>query len=64
VKNSGFAETYQKITQMARNRYVLGFMPKGAVESTVFRKLEVRLANRNIKADRIRSRNGYYAIPH
>ena len=27
VKNSGFAETYQKITQMARNKYVLGFMP-------------------------------------
>ncbi len=63
VKNSGFAETYQKITQMARNRYVLGFAPKTPVESTVFRKLEVRLANRSIKADRIRSRNGYYAIP-
>ena len=63
VKNSGFAETYQKITQMARNRYVLGFTPKAPVESTVFRKLEVRLANRSIKADRIRSRNGYYAIP-
>jgi VWFA-related protein len=63
VKNSGFAETYQKITQMARNKYVLGFMPQRAVESTTFRKIEVRLANKSIKADRIRSRNGYYAVP-
>jgi VWFA-related protein len=63
VKNSGFAETYQKITQMARNQYVLGFVPKSAVESVTFRKLEVRLANKSIKADRIRSRSGYYAVP-
>ena len=63
AKNSGFAETYQKITQMARNKYVLGFMPKGTVEGTTFRKLEVRLASKSIKADRIRSRNGYYATP-
>ena len=63
VKNSGFVETYQKITQMARNKYVLGFTPNGAVESATFRKLEVRLANKSVKADRVRSRNGYYAIP-
>jgi hypothetical protein len=63
MKNSGFAETYQKITQMARNKYVLGFTPKGAVESATFRKVEVRLANKSIKADRIRCRNGYYAVP-
>lgn len=63
TKNSGFAETYQKITQLARNRYVLGFMPKGSIEKVTFRKLEVRLTNKSIKADRIRSRNGYYATP-
>jgi len=63
VKNSGFVETYQKITQLARNRYVLGFMPKGSVETVTFRKLEVRLTNKSVKADRIRSRNGYYATP-
>jgi len=64
VKNSGFAESYLKITQMARNKYVLGFRPNGSVQSVSFRKLEVRLANKDIKADRIRSRNGYYAVPH
>ena len=64
AKNSGFAETYQKITQMARNKYVIGFAPKGNVESITFRKLEVRLTSKSIKADRIRSRNGYYATPH
>ena len=64
AKNSGFAETYQKITQMARNKYVLGFAPKGSVESITFRKLEVRLTSKSIKADRIRNRNGYYATPH
>lgn len=63
VKNSGFAETYQKITQMARNKYVLGFTPQAAVKDVTFRKLEVRLTNKSVKADRIRSRNGYYALP-
>ena len=63
VKNSGFAETYQKITQMARNKYVLGFAPKAGIEKVTFRRLEVRLTDKTIKADRIRSRNGYYAIP-
>ncbi|HEU0007578.1 MAG TPA: VWA domain-containing protein [Terriglobia bacterium] len=63
VKNSGFAETYQKITQMARNRYVLGFAPKEEIEKVMFRRLEVRLTDKAIKATRIRSRNGYYAIP-
>lgn len=63
VKNSGFAETYQKISQMARNRYVLGFAPRENVEKVTLRKLEVRLGNKTIKVGRIRSRNGYYAIP-
>ncbi len=40
------------------------YAPKGSVESITFRKLEVRLTSKSIKADRIRSRNGYYATPH
>jgi hypothetical protein len=63
VKNSGFTETYQKITQMARNQYVLGFTPKTAVETLTFRRIEVRLSDKSVKAGRILSRNGYYAIP-
>jgi VWFA-related protein len=63
MKNSGFAETYQKITQMARNKYVLGFASKEGIEKVTFRRLEVRLTNKAIKADRIRNRSGYYAIP-
>ena len=63
VKNSGFVETYQKITQMARNKYVLGFAPKEEIEKVTFRRLEVRLTDKATKAVRIRSRNGYYAVP-
>jgi VWFA-related protein len=63
VKNSGFAESYSKIAQMARNKYVLGYVPKGQVEKMTFRRIAVRLKNKSIKARRVVSRNGYYAVP-
>lgn len=63
VKSSGFTESYQKIAQMARNKYVLGYIPKENVEKVTFRRITVRLRNKSIKADKIRSRNGYYAVP-
>lgn len=64
IKNSGFSETYRKITQMARNQYVLGYLPGQKVESLTFRKIEVRLRNKSIKFNKIRNRHGYYAVPH
>jgi VWFA-related protein len=64
VKNNGFSETYARISQMARNQYVLGYLPNQGVESVTFRKIDVRLRNNTIKFDKIRNRNGYYAVPH
>jgi VWFA-related protein len=63
VRNSGFADSYRKIAQMARNRYVLGYIPKGRVEEMTFRRIAVRLKNKSIKAKKVVSRNGYYAVP-
>jgi VWFA-related protein len=63
VKSSGFTESYQKIAQMARNQYVLGYLPKENVEKVTFRRITVRLRDNNIKAAKIRNRSGYYAVP-
>jgi VWFA-related protein len=63
VKASGFSETYQKIAQMARNQYVLGFVPKVEVEKVTYRQIEVRVMAKDFKVAKIRSRKGYYAIP-
>jgi VWFA-related protein len=63
VKASGYSETYQKIAQMARNQYVLGFVPKVDVEKVSYRQIEVRTKAVDFKIAKIRSRKGYYAIP-
>jgi len=63
VKASGFSETYQRIAQMARNQYVLGFVPNVEVEKVTYRQIEVRLKEIDFKVAKIRSRKGYYAIP-
>jgi VWFA-related protein len=63
VRNSGFADSYRKIAQMARNRYVLGYIPKGRVEEMTFRRITVRLRHKDFKAKKVVSRNGYYAVP-
>ncbi len=64
VKDSGFSDTYRRITQMARNQYVLGYVPSQKVESIAFRRIDVRLRNKSIKFNKIRTRQGYYAVPH
>ena len=63
VKSSGFAETYQKIAQSARNKYVLGFTPQSDVKEVAFRKITVRVKDEKLKVDTVRSRKGYYALP-
>lgn len=63
VKSSGFSETYQKIAQSARNKYVLGFTPESEVKEVTFRKITVRVRDSRLKGDAIRSRKGYYALP-
>lgn len=64
IKAAGFTESYQKIAQMARNKYMLGYLPNGRVKTLTFQKITVRVGNKDIKVGKIRSRNGYYALPH
>ncbi len=64
TKESGFSETYGKITQMARNQYVIGYLPNPDLKSVAFRTIDVRISNKAIKFSKIRHRNGYYYVPH
>jgi VWFA-related protein len=60
VKESGFSESYQRIAEMARNQYVLGFVSQRPAQEVTFRKLSVRVKERD--AD-VKTRKGYYAVP-
>jgi len=61
VKESGFAESYQRIAEMARNQYVLGFVSQKQAQEVSFRKISVRIRERDAN---VKTRKGYYAIPH
>jgi len=63
VKSGSFVESYQRIAQMARNKYVLGYLPANEAETITFRKISVKLKNTTVKAEKIRTRSGYYAVP-
>ncbi len=55
--DSAFAQLEQDL----RQQYLLAFEPKNEATDGTFRKIEVRLVNRNIKDLKIRHRRGYYA---
>lgn len=61
VKDSGFSESYQRIADMARNQYVLGFVSQKKAQEVTFRKISVRVRERDAT---VKTRKGYYAIPH
>ncbi|MEW5976764.1 MAG: VWA domain-containing protein [Acidobacteriota bacterium] len=63
VKEGAFAETYRRISQMARNSYVLGYAPSRAPEKVVYRRIQVKIRNPQFKVGEIRAREGYYAVP-
>ena len=63
VRTSAFSDSYQKITQMARNQYVLGYVPQNEVHKVTFRRISVKVKNVEVKGANVRSRKGYYAIP-
>jgi VWFA-related protein len=64
VKNESFSDAYQKTGQMARNKYVLGFVPHDNVKEPTFQKLTVRIRSKDSKAENIRYRKGFYLMPH
>jgi VWFA-related protein len=59
-KTRGFAETYQRISETARNQYVLGYVPKNALKDDGYRSIAVRLSLAEF-AGKVRHRKGYYA---
>ena len=61
---NSFSETYQKIAQLARNQYVLGYVPDTKVSTLSYRRIQVAVDSKEIKASKVRYRKGYYAVPH
>jgi Ca-activated chloride channel family protein len=62
-KTRAFAETYQRISEAARNQYVLGYTPQTRVQEETYRKITVRLTSEHHPVGHVRHRGGYYAIP-
>jgi VWFA-related protein len=61
-KHRAFSETYQKISETARNQYILGYMPRNEVKEITYRRITVRVVRRESVAN-VRNRDGYYAVP-
>jgi VWFA-related protein len=61
-RHRAFSETYQKISETARNQYVLGYMPHNEVEEITYRSIIVKVTKKEF-AGTVRSRKGYYALP-
>ncbi len=52
-------EVFQEIQDEMRSQYAIGYTPTNDVRDGSYRRLEVRLANKDLKAQ---ARKGYYAI--
>ena len=52
-------EAFQELQEEMRSQYAIGYTPTNEAKDGSYRKLEVRLANRDLKAQ---ARKGYYAI--
>lgn len=52
---------FVQLEQDMRQQYLLAYEPKNDTPDGAFRKLEIKLPNRNIKDLKIRHRKGYYA---
>lgn len=63
IKTDSFAESCQRIVQIARNQYVLGYAPTRQPEKPTYRKITVELIGPQYKSLKIRNRKGYIAIP-
>ena len=57
-KNS-LQQIFQQLQQEMRSQYMIGYTPANDVKDGSYRKLEIKLANKDLKAQ---ARKGYYAI--
>ncbi len=58
---SDLDKAFAQLEQDLRQQYLLAYEPKNEVPDGGFRKLEIRVVNRNVKDLKIRHRRGYYA---
>ncbi len=63
TKINSLAKTYPKITQSARNQYLLGYIPNTDPGTVSFRKIQVYVESNRMKDLKVRSRKGYYFVP-
>jgi VWFA-related protein len=54
-------KAFAQLEQDLRQQYLLAYEPKNEATDGSFRKLEIRVVNRNVKDLKIRHRRGYYA---
>ena len=62
-KTRAFSEAYQRVSQAARNQYVLGYVPHGLTEEETYRTITVRVIQKDFEGS-VRHREGYYASLH
>lgn len=53
-------DIFKEIQEEMRSQYALGYTPANATKDGSFRKIEIKLANRDLKAQ---ARKGYFAVP-
>lgn len=59
--NRDLDNAFSQLEQDLRQQYLLAYEPKNEAADGAFRKIEIRLANRNVKDLKVRHRKGYYA---
>ncbi|MCX6607180.1 MAG: VWA domain-containing protein [Acidobacteria bacterium] len=57
-RNQSLADIFTQIQEEMRSQYVIGYSSTNEIRDGAFRKLEIRLADKNLKAQ---TRKGYYA---
>ncbi len=62
IKRKAFSEAYQKISETARNQYILGYVPQVKGKAPGYRRIRVRVTRKGFVGN-VRSRQGYYAGP-
>jgi VWFA-related protein len=63
VRSTGFSNSYQRISQTARNQYILGYSSSNQAEKITYRKITVEITGLKSKSFKVRHRKGYYAVP-
>jgi VWFA-related protein len=58
-RNNSLDAVFKELSDEMRSQYSIGYTPLNPAKDGTFRKLEIKMANKDLKAQ---ARNGYYAI--